>query len=292
MIEESNKMKTEEACCKNQIVPFFSDSAASRKRLESNGLSVSIQGQNGCLKDRARYSKLSIVFAALMMMTLLLFNPVMVDSALNHKLFFRQSPFPKILQADQHQITSNSAENDAKLSLNDKEMAYMLYQLSQKSTGPADPKESKENKAQVYAEHTDHAAEKISLSPYENIIRNVAERYDIDPALIQAIIMIESSNNPDAVSKSGAKGLMQLMPATAEEVGVEDIFNPQHNIEGGTKYLHRMMTRFDGDITLALAAYNAGSRHVLNYGGVPPFKETRQYVKKVLACYAAYKVKM
>ena len=134
--------------------------------------------------------------------------------------------------------------------------------------------------------------EEESLPPYHYIILQAADRHDIDPALIRAVIMAESSYNPNAISRSGAKGLMQLMPRTAKALGVEDILNPEHNINGGVKYLRQMLNRFNGDLKLALAAYNAGSRHVKRYRGVPPFKETRNYIKKVLNYYEDYRKEM
>lgn len=124
---------------------------------------------------------------------------------------------------------------------------------------------------------------------YHNFIVQAAIQYQIDPALIKAIILAESGYNPKAVSKSGAKGLMQLMPDTAEALGVEDIFNPRQNITGGVQYFKHLVNRFNGDVKLALAAYNAGSRYVRNYNGVPPFKATRCYIKKVLKYYQKYK---
>jgi soluble lytic murein transglycosylase-like protein len=127
---------------------------------------------------------------------------------------------------------------------------------------------------------------------YHKFIIQTAGQYQIDPALIKAIILAESGYNPKAVSQKGAKGLMQLMPGTAEELGVEDIFNPQQNITGGIQYFKHLVNRFNGDVKLALAAYNAGSRHVRNYNGVPPFKATQYYVKKVLTYYQRYKSQM
>jgi soluble lytic murein transglycosylase-like protein len=124
---------------------------------------------------------------------------------------------------------------------------------------------------------------------YHKFIVQTASQYQIDPALIKAIIMAESGYNPKAVSKKGAKGLMQLMPETAEALGVEDIFNPRQNITGGVQYFKHLVNRFNGDVKLALAAYNAGSRYVRNYNGVPPFKATRCYIKKVLKYYQRYK---
>ena len=127
---------------------------------------------------------------------------------------------------------------------------------------------------------------------FKPMIIKAADRYQVDPALIKAIIMMESAYNPKAVSKQGAKGLMQLMPKTARALGVKDAFNPAHNINGGVKYLRQLLDAFDENITLALAAYNAGSSRVKRYGGIPPIKATRHYVKKVFAYYQHYKAQM
>lgn len=127
---------------------------------------------------------------------------------------------------------------------------------------------------------------------FYSIIQEASDRYQVDPELIRAIIMAESSNNPRAVSRKGARGLMQLMPATAEALGVEDSFDPEHNIYGGVRYFRQLLDRFDGDTRMALAAYNAGSRKVRQYQGVPPFKATRYYIKKVLSYYNHYKAEM
>ncbi len=123
---------------------------------------------------------------------------------------------------------------------------------------------------------------------YYPIITKAAARYEVDPNLIKAIIMVESSYNPRAVSRVGAKGLMQLMPRTARAMGVEDCFDPEHNINGGVRYFKWLLTKFDGNIELSLAAYNAGRRKVLKYNGIPPFKATQQYVKKVDEYYTQY----
>lgn len=127
---------------------------------------------------------------------------------------------------------------------------------------------------------------------YHMFIIQTASHHQIDPALIKAIIMAESGYNPRAISKRGAKGLMQLMPGTAQALGVEDIFNPRQNITGGVQYFKQMVNRFNGDVKLALAAYNAGSRNVRNYNGVPPFKATHSYIKKVFKYYQIYKDQM
>ena len=115
------------------------------------------------------------------------------------------------------------------------------------------------------------------------IIKEKADKYNLDESLIKAVIKAESGFNPNAVSKAGASGLMQLMPGTARGLGVEDIFDVEQNIEGGAKYLRGMLDRFDGDKSLALAAYNAGPNAVKRYGGIPPYQETQNYVKRMLS---------
>ena len=124
---------------------------------------------------------------------------------------------------------------------------------------------------------------------YYPIILEASKRYQVDPLLVRAMIEVESGFNPNAVSHVGAQGLMQLMPSTAKALGVEDTFNPEHNIDGGVKYLKRLLDRFNGDIRLALAAYNAGSRKVRKYQGVPPFSETKNYIEKVFKLHTDYK---
>ena len=124
------------------------------------------------------------------------------------------------------------------------------------------------------------------------IILKAALRHQVDPALIKAIIMAESGYKIRAISKSGAKGLMQLMPGTAEDLGVTDVFNPKENISGGVRYFKQLVNQFDGNIKLALAAYNAGSKKVRFYNGIPPYKATQYYIKKVFKYYDLYKNQM
>jgi tetratricopeptide (TPR) repeat protein len=126
---------------------------------------------------------------------------------------------------------------------------------------------------------------------YGRGIVEIARVYALDPALIAAIISVESDFNPRAISRKGARGLMQLMPATAEELGVANIYDPWENIEGGARYFRERLDRFNGDLRLALAAYNAGETPVRRHGGVPPYPETQAFVDEVLARYQALKAR-
>lgn len=124
-----------------------------------------------------------------------------------------------------------------------------------------------------------------SKSQILDMITKISEKHGVDDKLVKALIRQESGFNPKATSKSGAMGLMQLMPATAKGLGVQDAYNPVQNVEGGVKYLKSMLNRYNGNIILALAAYNAGPGAVDKYSGVPPYAETQNYVKNILANY-------
>lgn len=125
-------------------------------------------------------------------------------------------------------------------------------------------------------------------SLFSPIITQAADKHGVDPALIKAIIMAESAYNPMAVSKRGAIGLMQLMPHTAASLSTEDMSDPVHNIDTGVKYLKTLLNKFNGNLELTLAAYNAGITKVRQYNGVPPYAATRYYVKKVFKYYKQY----
>lgn len=118
-------------------------------------------------------------------------------------------------------------------------------------------------------------------SNFDSLIERYAEEFSLEEELLRAVVKVESNFNPEAVSRKGAQGLMQLMPVTAEEMGVNDPFDPGQSIYGGGRYLRKQLDRF-GELDLALAAYNAGPTMVEKYQGIPPFKETQNYVNKVM----------
>jgi hypothetical protein len=125
-------------------------------------------------------------------------------------------------------------------------------------------------------------------TPYDALIREIASRYDVEYALVKAMIKAESAFDPRAVSSKGAQGLMQLMPATAADYAVEDAFTPRDNIEGGVRHLRMLLDRYDNNVLLAVAAYNAGHGRVEQAGGIPPLPETQAYVERVLRYRAGY----
>ena len=129
----------------------------------------------------------------------------------------------------------------------------------------------------------------IKDSLYQMVALDAFKTIGLDPKLIRAVIKEESGFQPFALSTSGAMGLMQLMPGTAEGLGVTDAYNIEQNILGGTQYLYYQLKAFDGDLKLALAAYNAGPNAVRKHGGIPPYTQTQNYVKKVLNTYEMYR---
>ncbi|MFH2035020.1 MAG: transglycosylase SLT domain-containing protein [Candidatus Zixiibacteriota bacterium] len=186
--------------------------------------------------------------------------------------------------------------------INDRSIASMIYRSMEKNLAIRHGVENKEtlvkdilptqnylkinnvlSNAQVKSStrKMDGRGDRLS-SRYDNIISKVAEKYKVNPNLVKAIIKTESNFDKNAISPAGAKGLMQLVDSTAADMKVNNVFNPAQNIEGGTKYLRTMINKF-GDIKEALAAYNAGPGTVMRYGGIPPFKETQEYVDKVLS---------
>jgi len=150
----------------------------------------------------------------------------------------------------------------------------------------ADVANSAEQEVEIVAEEP--ASSPAETDPRVDInahIVEVARRHGVEPKLVAAIVAVESRFNARAVSRRGAEGLMQLMPATAADLDVQDSFDPRDNIEGGVRHLKRLIVRFHHDVPLALAAYNAGEQAVINHRGIPPYRETRQYVIRVLRRY-------
>lgn len=158
---------------------------------------------------------------------------------------------------------------------------------------PRDPKFKlyiRESKEDVGDENHSSSVSYIKDSnQYDSLISDLSKRYQVDFALIKAMIRAESGFNPFAVSRKGAKGLMQLMPETASRMNVSNIFNPRENVEGGVRYFKHLLSLFNNDLRLSLAAYNAGENVVAELRSIPPYRETVDYVKKVLSYYQSYR---
>jgi soluble lytic murein transglycosylase-like protein len=158
---------------------------------------------------------------------------------------------------------------------------------------PRDPKFKlyiRESKEDVGDDNQSSSASYIKdSSQYDSLISEFSKKYQVDFALIKAIIRAESGFNSFAVSRKGARGLMQLMPETALRMNVSNIFNPRENIEGGVRYFKYLLSLFDNDLRLSLAAYNAGENVVGELRSIPPYRETIDYVKKVLSYYQSYR---
>ena len=148
-----------------------------------------------------------------------------------------------------------------------------------------------DEKGQIYVTYQEEGlAVKSKEDSFDLFIKELAKKHNLDPLLVKAVIKVESDFEVEALSRKGAQGLMQLMPQTARHLGVKDAWNPYHNIEGGVKYLRKMLDKFNNNWSLALAAYNAGPNKVKQYGDIPPYPETQRFVRKVISYYQYYKV--
>ncbi|MBW1789569.1 MAG: lytic transglycosylase domain-containing protein [Deltaproteobacteria bacterium] len=144
-----------------------------------------------------------------------------------------------------------------------------------------------DNRYRLYI-RTSRKSSTAYIRDYQGIIDQASKRFGLEPSLVKAVIKAESAFDSEAVSDKGAQGLMQLMPETASDLSVDDPFDPEENIFGGTRYLAMMMKRFNNNKRLAVAAYNAGPRAVENHKGIPPYKETQTFVKRVMSYYHQY----
>jgi len=131
----------------------------------------------------------------------------------------------------------------------------------------------------------------LAQAPYGELIQTAAQKYGVDADLVFSVITAESNFNPNAISRRGARGLMQLLPSTATRLGVKDIFDPNQNIDAGTRYLRELLTLYRGDLVLTVAAYNAGPGALQKYGRVPPYRETQSYIRAIRKTYAQRKAK-
>jgi soluble lytic murein transglycosylase-like protein len=163
-----------------------------------------------------------------------------------------------------------------------------LALLAKQRRMPYSPASPSSNEAEQSAPDSREPALWTVRSRYDGLIESMARRHDVDPALVKAIVQAESAFDPKAVSRSGARGLMQVLPTTASRFSIKNLSDPRQNLRAGVLYLKHLLDLFDGDVTMAVAAYNAGPNSVRRHRGVPPYSETRNYLAKVMGLRRAY----
>lgn len=219
--------------------------------------------------------KLSLIFSAVLLPALAWSaDPIQAIYADDGSVMFSNVPSTK--NASKTTLVYKSTTNSV-VTFTDQKPAYAEYEVLRFDCYACNP-----------ASTINWDTVKLNTKDYAALIKLTADKHAVDPALVRALIHAESHFNPNAKSRVGAQGLMQLMPGTAVELGVSNAFNVQQNIQGGTLYLAQLLTKFKGDITLATAAYNAGPNAVIKYDGVPPYDETKAYVERVGILYRRY----